>query len=427
MSGIWKPFTQMLAPPPGGLIDSANGAYLYKKDGQKILDAISSWWVINHGHCHPHIMQAIRTQTHKLDQVLFSNFHHEKSEELIENLKQLLDPKFQHFFFSDNGSTSVEVALKMTLHYFKNLGSKNRTHFLSFTGSYHGDTVGAMSLNDRSTFTNPYKELLFEVNQVKHPGKELSEEWKKSFLHKLDVLKGSLAGLILEPLIQGAGGMIPWPKESLEFIITEVRKTGALVIFDEVMTGFYRTGKMFAYEHLSPEQYPDLLCLSKGLTGGSLPMALTVATSSIYETFLGPKSKMFYHGHSFTGNLFSCAAAVASCQLFLKNQDTYSAKVSKIETHFLEIKALIPNSWDPRVIGTILAFELPDQTKTGRSEYTSMLSEKLTQKALNENIFIRPLGNTLYFMPPYSVEDRELQSIKNFVKKLVFEQDDMYC
>ena len=416
MNNIWLPYSQMynVRKPPEAT--SAKGSRIYLKNNQSIIDAISSWWVITLGHCHPNIVKAVQKQAAKMDQILFANFSHTPARSLAKEIKTLLPKKLQYLFFSDNGSTAVEAALKMALQSFKQKEKHTkRTHFLSFTHSYHGDTAGAMSVSGRSLFTKPYKEMLFPVIRAKQ-GRYLSDPistWLADFESKLKTYHKSLAGVIIEPLIQGAGGMIVWPKEVLQEICHLTKKKGLYLIFDEIMTGFGRTGELFAFKKLGV--IPDLLCLSKGLTGGFLPLALTIASEEIYNNFLSPEKKnMFFHGHSFTGNPISCAAAGANIQT-LKQKD-WKADWKRIETfHKKKLKKFKNhrNILDTRACGTIAALEV----KLKKQGYDSPFAEEFTAKAIKNGLFLRPLGNIIYILPPYCISNSELEQIWSFIEE----------
>lgn len=410
---IWRPFTQMEIAPSTLQVESAKSANLYLKDGRTVIDAISSWWVITHGHCEEVISNAIADQASKLDQVLFANYSHDQAEELVRSLSHFLPSSLSKFFFTDNGSTAVEAALKMTLQCWKNRGNTERNLFISFDHSYHGDTVGAMSVGGDSIFTKPYEEMLFKVLKLKQGQFSIDrlEVYVDPFLECIKRYKSRIAGIIIEPLIQGAGGMIVWPKEALEIIGREARKNGIPLIFDEIMTGFGRTGKMFSFEHLSFE--PDIICLSKGLTGGALPLALTVANNEIYDSFLSEsKEKMFFHGHSFTGNPISCAAAVANLKVFSSRD---SEKLWKnIENIHRRRSAKMTSGLikDKRGIGTMFALEL----KSDERGYSSNKLNNLTAFSLNHGAFLRPLGNVVYILPPYSITERELNHVWDVIE-----------
>lgn len=380
-------------------MDRAQGAYLFDRQGRPIFDAIASWWVITHGHCHPALVAAIQKQAARVDQVLFANFSHSPAEELAEELVRLTPPSLSRVFFTDNGSTAVEAALKMALQAASQSGSPQKTQFVAFANGYHGDTVGAMSVSGESLFTKPYRPTLFQVQRAVSAA---------DLERILDQSKGTIAGVIIEPLLQAAGGMIVWPKEELQKIARLCQDRGVYLIFDEVMTGFGRTGSLFAFEQL--DVVPDLLCLSKGISGGTLPLAVTLASEVIYQAFIAEeKSKMFFHGHSFTGNPIACAAAVANIQLFASENTL--AQIARIgERNRQRLGRLANHRFvaNPRYIGTMAAFEL--ETTDGGG-YQSRLAEEIMQRALKRGVFLRPLGNTVYVLPPYCSKNEDLDQM----------------
>ncbi len=416
-SSLWRPFTQMkLAAPPPRVVGS-RGAKLFLENGQELIDAISSWWVITHGHCHPQVVQAVQRQLEQVDQVLFGNFSHEPAEQLIESLQELLPSSLKHFFFSDNGSTAVEVSLKMALQACQQKGEATRNRFVAFKQAYHGDTAGAMSVGGPSLFTQPYKEMLFDVIHVEQ-GTKSTAPWTSyvdDLKNQMEEHGSRVAALIVEPLIQGAGGMIMWPPQALSEVVQVARKHGAYVIFDEVMTGFGRTGRNFAMDHI--DEKPDIICLSKGLTGGFLPLSLTIATPEVYQCFLDEeKSKMLFHGHSFTANPIACAAATASTQLM--KDHVLKSKWEQI--HHIHMKNIAPYRSHPcvvdtRVCGTVAAIELASDQRG----YESPFSQIITQRAMEEGVFLRPLGNILYVLPPYCITPEELTQVWAVIGRLL--------
>ncbi|PWU20684.1 MAG: adenosylmethionine--8-amino-7-oxononanoate transaminase, partial [Bdellovibrio sp.] len=398
---LWRPYTQEKTASPAVRIKSAKGPYLYAENGQRIIDGISSWWLITHGHCMPEIVDAIQGQAATLDQVTFADFTHEPAEQLAELLIEITPPELTKVFLSDNGSTAVEVALKIALQSCAQSGQTRRKQFVAFERAYHGDTVGAMSVSGSSAYNRPYQRTLFDVIRCKHPTRSDApiEEWVKDFENVMAREHRTVAGVIVEPLVQGAGGFIVWPEMAMTRIADLCRHYEVNLIFDEVMTGFGRTGRLFAMDRLSVT--PDILCLSKGLTGGSLPLAATLVTRKIYDSFFSSeKSRMLFHGHSFTGNPISCAAAVANIRLFAKGN--MRRKWEEIQTiNIDQIKVLgskVPLS-DARVCGTIAAFEFDSKEK----DYLAIDQTQLASEALSEGLFIRPMGTTFYLMLPYRV------------------------
>jgi adenosylmethionine-8-amino-7-oxononanoate aminotransferase len=396
------------------------GTKLYLEDGRVLLDCISSWWVNLHGHSHPHIVEAIRRQAERLEHVIFAGFTHEPAEQLATELTAILPGSLSRVFFSDDGSTSVEVALKIARQYWMNLG-EDRPGFLAFDGAYHGDTFGAMAAGDRTIFTSPYLDLLFDVERLPFPatwiGDEEVEEKERSILalvdEKLKAEPGRYAALIVEPLVQGAGGMRICREEFLRSLQEVLRNHGVLLILDEVMTGFGRTGEWFAA--LRAGVVPDLVCLAKGLTGGFLPMAVTVVTEEIFGTFASPAPEnTFWHGHSYTANPIGCAAALASLELLRENQGAFRS----MEDHHRRFLATLESTRveRPRVVGTIAAFDLRTEETSG---YLNQIGREFRVRAMDRGLLLRPLGNTVYLMPPYSLTEEEREEMYTGVRELV--------
>ena len=418
MSSIWRPFTQMQkASSCMPFVLRAKKTNLFLKGGQKVIDAISSWWLITHGHCEDSIVQAIKKEAEQLDQVLFANFTHNKAEKLVEELSFFLPKHLQKFFFSDNGSTAVEVALKMSVQSFSQRGEPQRTQFLSFKNSYHGDTAGAMSVSARGVFTKAYKSLLFPIHTCSQGQFSFDSEKKfyEDFERKIEKHHKELAGVIIEPLIQGAGGMIVWPVSALERVCRLTKEMGIYLIFDEIMTGFGRTGTLFALEQLKTK--PDILCLSKGLTGGFLPLALTITTNSIYKSFLSSeKEKALLHGHSFTGNPLSCSAALANLQILKKNHKKICKKWQEVESINKERLSYFkshPQVKDVRAKGLVAVVQRKENIS-----YSSFFAEEITKKALKQGVFLRPLGSVLYILPPYCITKKELHKVWDVIESL---------
>jgi adenosylmethionine-8-amino-7-oxononanoate transaminase len=409
---VWHPFTQAQTAPDPIPITSAKGIRLYAEDGREFLDLISSWWVNLHGHAHPTIAAAIAKQAHTLEQVIFAGFTHRPAAQLAAELVQRLPAGLTRVFFSDDGSTAVEVALKMALQYWRNQGEAQRTRFLAFEGGYHGDTVGAMSVGRGSDFFSTYGSLLFEVGLLPYPqtwdGDADVVSKEQAALAVLDAYLAqhgeTLAGVIIEPLVQGAAGMRMCRPEFLQQLAAKLRAAGILLIFDEVMTGFGRTGAMFAA--IKAQVMPDLICLSKGLTAGFLPMSVTVASEAIYAAFLGENfDRALIHGHSFTANPLGCAAALASLQVFEDEQTL--AKLPQIEAWHRQGLAQLaghPAVQHVRVTGTIAAFDVV----TTDAGYTSAVGAKLKAFFHERGLLLRPLGNVVYLLPPYCVTQDEL-------------------
>ncbi|TND08392.1 MAG: adenosylmethionine-8-amino-7-oxononanoate aminotransferase [Bacteroidetes bacterium] len=404
-NAVWHPFTQYQNAQPLIPVARAEGALLFSGDGKTYIDAISSWWVNVHGHAHPYIAEKIAAQAKILEQVIFAGFTHEPAVRLAERVLELLGPGFAKVFFSDDGSTSVEVALKMALQYWHNLDMP-RKKIATFENAYHGDTFGAMAVGARGTFNRPFESLLFDVITIPVPvrGKENDSI---SALQRV-LADDDVAAFIFEPLVQGAAGMVMYDEETLQELIRICAEKNVLTIADEVMTGFGRTGKMFATVSRDDEfdLRPDIICLSKGLTGGFLPMGLTVCTQEIFDAFIsGDQQKTFFHGHSYTANPLACAAANASLDLFEKLETRENVfRISRRNTDFLEKNRNHPALADLRCCGTILAAEF----KTGsETSYFNDLSVKAYAFFLEKGILLRPLGNIVYLMPPYCITEEQ--------------------
>ena len=415
---IWHPFTQMKNAAQPIHIERAEGAYLYDSNGRKFIDAIASWWVNIHGHGNPFIAQKIAEQSLKLDHVLFAGFTHTPAIELAESLLAVLPPHFAKVFYSDNGSTAVEVALKMALQYFFNKNEKHKTRIIAFENAYHGDTFGAMSASGRSIFNEPFQNLMFEVVHIPIPKCENTEGLMQQF--KTLAETGNIAAFIFEPLVQGAAGMFMYDAESLDKLLVIAKNHEILTIADEVMTGFGRTGKLFACNYLT--QKPDIICLSKGITGGFLPLSATVCTTDVFDAFYSDDAlKTFFHGHSYTANPISCAAAVASLEL-LRGSDCQKQIEMIVMQHALFKEKIKTNTFikDIRQTGTILAIELDTVENTS---YTNTIKAAVQQFFLDNGVLIRPLGNIIYLMPPYCVTKNDLQRIYEVIEKaLIFLQ-----
>jgi adenosylmethionine---8-amino-7-oxononanoate aminotransferase len=409
-SNIWHPFTPLASTAHELKVLSANGALLHLDNGQTLIDCISSWWVITHGHCHPAIQQAVSKQMATLDHVLFAGFTHQPAQELVE----LLSPKMPFvnpwFYFSDNGSTAVEVALKLSWQYWKNKNENKKT-ILAFEGAYHGDTFGSMSVSGKSIFNAPFSDLLFDVKHVAIPQAD-TETYLKNW-EQLCAQKNA-AAFIYEPLVQGAGGMRMYDAGILNRML-EIAKTYDIVcIADEVMTGFGRTGSFFASDQMQIK--PDIICLSKGLTGGVLPLGLTVINPEITSKFLdAPAEKTFYHGHSFTGNPVACAAACANIKLFTSEKFTAIKNIEKAHASFVRVVSKHAAVETARHTGTILAIEL----KTEKTGYTSELRDKIYSYFIKKGLLIRPLGNVIYVLPPYCISENQLQNVYNTIEEFL--------
>jgi len=429
LATIWHPYTQMKVAPAPLPIVRGEGVYLYTDDGRRLLDGISSWWVNIHGHSHPALNAALAAQAAKLEHVLFAGATHEPAVALAEHLTSILPRGLTRIFYSDNGSTAVEVALKMAWQYWQNRGQHARRDFIALHNAYHGDTVGAMSPGETTAFSKPFEGLLFPVHRVHSPycyrcpiglkRSECSIDCLGDLERALASRAGSVAAVIIEPMLQGAGGMIVWPAEFLAGVRRLCDRYDTLMIADEVLTGFGRTGRMFACEHASVS--PDLICLSKALTGGYLPLAVTATTESIYEAFLDDdRSKAFFHGHSYTANPLGCAVALASLNLF-RTEGTLD-RVRALERQFrarMEDIRAIKVVGDVRAIGGVAAFELI----TGKGGYFDSIGPRLYEAFLKRGLLLRPLGSILYFMPPFVITEQEVDWAFDQIAEVLREVD----
>jgi len=410
---IWHPYTQMKTAQPPVPIVRGEGACVYDEDGKKYIDAVSSWWVNIHGHAHPHIAKKVAEQLNKLEHVIFAGFTHEGAVELAERLLKLLPDNQEKAFYSDNGSTAIEVAIKMCLQYWHNQGQA-RTKILAFNNAYHGDTFGAMAVSGRSAFTAAFDTLLFEVEFIDLPNAENISHLKSQISH----LKQELACFIFEPLVQGAGGMIMYQAEYLDQLMAHCRKEDVLTIDDEVFTGFGRTGKPFACYHLTEK--PDIMCFSKGLTGGTMALGLTTCTSRIYDAFLSDdRLKTLFHGHSFTANPVACAAALASMDLFTDPSTQQNIdRIAAAHSAFRERIANHPKVRTIRQTGAIVALEWETGNDTS---YFSSLRDNLYNYFLDAGIILRPLGNTVYVLPPYCITNDDLNYVYQKIEQALSE------
>ena len=403
---IWHPFTQMKTAPYPVHIVRAKDCTLYAEDGAAYIDAIASWWVNIHGHANEYIANAIAKQAAILEHIIFAGFTHSPAIELSKKLIGILPKHFAKIFFSDDGSTSVEVALKMAIQYWSNIGIKNKTTIISFENAYHGDTFGAMSVAERNEFNAAFNPFLFDVKRIPIPTENNLSHVKKQLSDWASA--GNVAAFIFEPLVQGAAGMQMYQPSHLDELITIAKKNDIICIADEVMTGFGRTGKNFAIEYL--QQQPDIICLSKGITGGFMPLGVTVCTQQIFDAFYADdKAKTFFHGHSYTANPLACAAANASIDLLV---DEKCQQQIQVITENLKVFAatIIDHSFvkEIRQRGTILAIEL---NTIENSSYFNSIQTTAYQYYMSKGIFLRPLGNIVYIMPPYCITHEELQKV----------------
>jgi adenosylmethionine-8-amino-7-oxononanoate aminotransferase len=414
---LWHPYTQMLTAPSPLPIVRGEGVYLYTDDGRRLLDGISSWWVNIHGHSHPKLNAALAEQAGRLEHVVFAGCTHPPAVELAERLVAILPPGLTRVFYSDNGSTTVEVALKLVRQYWINRGQDRRQTFIALHHAYHGDTSGAMSVSEDSLFTRPYASMLFPVVRAHSPycyrcplgldRKTCDIDCLTDLAKQLEQGQDTIAGVIVEPMLQAAGGMIVWPAEFLAGVRRLCDRFGVLMIADEVLTGFGRTGRMFACEHAGIT--PDVICLSKALTAGYLPLGVTAATDAVYDAFLSQdRTKTFFHGHSSTANPLACAVAIASLDLFHETQAL--DQVRHLERWLragLEPLGVLPVVGDVRVIGASGSGARGRQSSKSAGGYLDHLGPRLADAFLSRGLLLRPLGNILYFMPPSSSPNRK--------------------
>jgi adenosylmethionine-8-amino-7-oxononanoate aminotransferase len=419
---LWHPYTQEGVDPAALSISRGKGVFLETEDGRQILDAISSWWVNIHGHSHPAIAEAVAKQAARLEHVVFAGFSHPPAEELAERLGKIVPHPLRHVFFSDDGSTAVEVALKLALQYWKNVGRQAKRQIVALENAYHGDTAGAMSVSDDSPFTAAFESFRIPVLRTHSaycahcPVGLTRATCHIECLNKLELLLSEhgdqIAAVIVEPLLQGAGGMIVHPEEFLSGIRRLTAAHDVLLIADEVLTGFGRTGRMFACERARVA--PDLMCVAKGLTGGFLPLAATFLTDRVHDAFTGgDRARTFFHGHSYTANPIACAAANASLRVF--ESEPVFERIAAIENvHAARLPALgaHPSVTDVRHIGTVAAIELnvPD------AGYLSSLRPRLYEYFLSRGVLLRPLGNVVYILPPYVITPSQLNFVYDVIQ-----------
>ena len=402
---VWHPFTQMQTAGEPLAISRAEATTLFDENGNSYLDANSSWWVNVHGHGHPYLAEALQEQFLQLDHIIFAGATHPQAVRLAARIANLLPEKLEKVFFSDDGSTAIEVALKMAFQYWHNKGEVKK-RIIALDGAYHGDTFGAMSIGQRGVFNQPFEHLFFEVDFIDFP----TEEKRYESLHQAEQLlkTGEIAAIIVEPLVQGSAGMRMYDAVWLDALVKLAKSYHALVIFDEVMTAWGRTGKLFAMNFCL--ETPDIVCLSKGLTGGVLPLGLTVATNEIYDAFLHPEThKALLHGHSFTGSALACAVANASLDLFEQPETWDSIEwIEERHRYFTTVLKAHPLAKNIGICGTILRFEI--ETGEGNN-YFSSIRDRAYNYFLEHGCLIRPLGNIIYLNPPYCIDEAELDKL----------------
>jgi adenosylmethionine-8-amino-7-oxononanoate aminotransferase len=427
---LWHPYTQMKTAPDPLPIARGEGVYLYTESGTRLLDGISSWWVNIHGHSHPRLNKALHDQAQRLEHVMFAGCTHRPAVDLADRLVDALPPGLTRVFFSDNGSTAVEVALKLAHQYWRNLGQSHRHTFVTLHYAFHGDTVGAMSVSEDSVFTRAFEPLLFRVARADPPycyrcpvGLERATcqiDCMASLENVLKERSESVAAVLVEPMLQAAGGMVVWPADYLAAVRTLSDRYGTLLIADEVLTGFGRTGRMFACEHAGIA--PDIICLSKALTAGYLPLGATVATDAIYDAFLSDdRTRTFFHGHSYTANPLACAVALASLDLF--HEQDVLGRIESLESRLragLTPLGDLPGVGDVRVIGGVGIVELVVDKKTkAAGGYLDGLGPRLAAAFLERGLLLRPLGHVVYFMPPYVITDDQTDWALEQIREVV--------
>lgn len=410
---IWHPFTSLEEETAPVYITSAQGVYLYTEDGRKIIDAISSWWVNIHGHSNSRIAEAIYKQATTLEHVIFAGFTHEPAITLCKNLLTILPANQTRMFFSDNGSTAVEVGLKMAIQYWHNKNLK-KTRIIAIEGAYHGDTFGSMSVGGRTAFTSAFEPFLFDVEFIEVPTAENIEHVLDSFRAVAE--KGDVAAFVFEPLVQGAAGMVMYEPEHLDALLSIAHSYEIVCIADEVFTGFGRTGKLFASEYL--HETVDIMAISKGITGGTLPLGVTACCKRIEDAFHYESPLMtFFHGHSYTANPISCAAANASFAIL--TEETTRKNIARIEEQhmsFIERIKFHRSVKNARCRGTIMAVELVTPEKTS---YFNSVKKMIYTFFMERDILLRPLGNVVYILPPYIITNEELERIYSAITEFL--------
>ncbi|MEI8378119.1 MAG: adenosylmethionine--8-amino-7-oxononanoate transaminase [bacterium] len=432
---IWHPFTQMKDYESDSpiVIERGEGIYVYDLNGKKYLDAVASWWVNTLGHSNKRLNKALSEQAEKIEHVIFSGFTHKPAIELAQKLVQISPEPLKKVFFSDNGSTAVEVALKMAYQYWVQVGKPEKSKFVAIKNSYHGDTLGVVSIGGCDLFHKIYKPLLFDIFQVPSPycyrcpmGKTQGKCCFECTSEIEKILKANhqkIAAIVIEPMIQGAGGMIIYPKEYLKIVRELCDKYDVLLIDDEVAMGFGRTGKMFACEHA--EISPDIMCLAKGITAGYIPLAATLSTKKIYDAFYDDyeKTKTFYHGHSFTGNPLACAVAVENMKILEEDKilEKNQPKIERLKKGLEKFKKL-KNVGDVRSLGMIGAVEIVKNQATKEPfDFKDRIEMQIYKKGLENGIIMRPIGNTFYFMPPYVITEEQIDEMLDIAYKTIDE------
>ena len=408
---LWHPLTQHKMTKDHLPIAKAQGVYLFDEDGNKYIDAISSWYTCVYGHSHPHVVNKVTEQVSKLDQVVFAGFTHQPAVELSEKLMEILPHNQQKIFFSDNGSTTVDIAMKMSLQYHFNKGKK-KLRMIAFENAFHGDTFGAMSVSGLDVYNGPFEDVVLTIDRVAVPNQNNIEEVISKFTNI--VASGNVACFVFEPLVQGANCMQMYEAKHLDLLMEIAQKHDVICVADEVMTGFGKTGNIFASEELANK--PDIMCLSKALTAGMVPMGLTTCTQKIYDAFYADEvAKGFFHGHTYSANPITCAAAIASIELI--QSDEIQQGIKMIHENHLKFSEQLKNHKrveSIRVKGVILAIDLAisiDRYGKDRNAIFNYFMDK--------GIYLRPLGNTLYIVPPYIIKEEELKFVYDEIHQYI--------
>ncbi|MBL4888320.1 MAG: adenosylmethionine--8-amino-7-oxononanoate transaminase [Flavobacteriaceae bacterium] len=410
---LWHPLTQHKLHPDHLVITKAKGALLYDEAGKEYIDGIASWYTCMYGHCNDYITEKLHAQMQSLDLVVFSGFTHKPAIALSEALIKILPANQEKLFFSDNGSTAVDIALKMALQYFANKGQK-RGKIIALEGGFHGDTFGAMSVSGLSVYNGAFEDYFIDVERIEVPTKENFKTVKQQFTALLS--ENNVAAFIYEPLVQGAAAMKMYDAHLLDHLLDIAKQHGVITIADEVMTGFGKTGLNFASEHL--ENLPDIMCLSKAMTAGTTPMAITSCSQKIYDAFLdGDITKGFFHGHTYTAHPLGCTAALAGIEL-LQTPETQQNIKQIIQSHS-EFNAQIknhPKVSETRQMGVIYALDL-----NVKMERYGNLRDKIFKAFMKKGVFLRPLGNTIYILPPYIITQEQLSKIYAVIREVLDE------
>ena len=415
---LWHPYTQMLTSPPPIPVVRGEGVYLITPDGRRILDGISSWWVNIHGHSHPRLNAALARQAGELEHVIFAGFTHEPAARLAAELVARAPGDLPRVFYSDDGSTAVEVAMKMAYQAWQLRGETERRLFVALDDAYHGDTFGTMAAGGSGVFHHMFQDLFFEVRRLATPDSSRRDDHGEDLEDLLAREGHRVAAVLVEPMLQGAAGMRIHSADYLRRIRDLTRQHGIPLIADEIFTGFGRTGRFFACEHAGIE--PDLLCVSKALTGGYLPLSATLASEEIFEAFLSrDRTKTFFHGHSYTANTLACAVGVESLRLF--DDSGCLARIAGLEQLFqerIDRLAELPRVREGRVLGPMAAFDVSPE---GEGGYLDELGPRLQRAFLDRDILIRPLGNVVYFLPPYVITDEECHRVFDVIEEVISE------